>query len=314
MLGRARRSCGATATSSPQREPPEFDAEGRSSALLGATITAVELPTAFPYFAAIAAIVGSGLGAGAPARPAGAVQRLLRAAAARDHRHADVRRPDAPAACSRAGRELPRGAAGRCVLPAGAGGRRVRGRCSGVTGLGRRAPRARFLRRLAAIHPASGATGAARAASAAAICLRRDGDDRAARPASFDPATCSGCSTAATRSCATRSARSSPGPSSSRSIALPTAEYRERVLEWARTLAEEGLTAPGFPRSSAARATRAPTSRRSRRSPSATSRCWSSSASSSACGAARSSSSAPRATTSATCARSPRSSCPAASR
>lgn len=36
--------------------------ERRSSALLGATITAVELPTAFPYFAAIAAIVGSGFG------------------------------------------------------------------------------------------------------------------------------------------------------------------------------------------------------------------------------------------------------------
>jgi cytochrome c biogenesis protein CcdA len=34
----------------------------RSSILLGATITAVELPTAFPYFAAIAAVVGSGLG------------------------------------------------------------------------------------------------------------------------------------------------------------------------------------------------------------------------------------------------------------
>jgi cytochrome c biogenesis protein CcdA len=32
----------------------------RSSALLGATITAIELPTAFPYFGAIAAIVGSG--------------------------------------------------------------------------------------------------------------------------------------------------------------------------------------------------------------------------------------------------------------
>jgi cytochrome c biogenesis protein CcdA len=32
----------------------------RSSALLGATISAVELPTAFPYFAAIAAITGSG--------------------------------------------------------------------------------------------------------------------------------------------------------------------------------------------------------------------------------------------------------------
>ncbi len=36
--------------------------ERRSSALLGATITAVELPTAFPYFAAIAAIVGSDFG------------------------------------------------------------------------------------------------------------------------------------------------------------------------------------------------------------------------------------------------------------
>ncbi|HWF33927.1 MAG TPA: GAP family protein [Solirubrobacteraceae bacterium] len=33
----------------------------RSSAILGATITAVELPTAFPYFAAIAAVVGSGI-------------------------------------------------------------------------------------------------------------------------------------------------------------------------------------------------------------------------------------------------------------
>jgi acyl-CoA oxidase len=31
-------------------------------------------------------------------------------------------------------------------------------------------------------------------------------------------------------------------------IALPTDEYRERVLEWARQLADEGLTAPGFPR------------------------------------------------------------------
>jgi cytochrome c biogenesis protein CcdA len=44
-----------------QHEPPEVRAEGRSSAILGATITAVELPTAFPYFAVIAAIVGSGL-------------------------------------------------------------------------------------------------------------------------------------------------------------------------------------------------------------------------------------------------------------
>jgi acyl-CoA oxidase len=30
-------------------------------------------------------------------------------------------------------------------------------------------------------------------------------------------------------------------------IALPTGEYRQRVLEWAKQLAREGLTAPGFP-------------------------------------------------------------------
>ncbi len=43
------------------RALPTGDPHGRSGAILGATITAVELPTAFPYFAAIAAIVGSGL-------------------------------------------------------------------------------------------------------------------------------------------------------------------------------------------------------------------------------------------------------------
>ncbi len=44
------------------RDPPDFDPHGRSSWVLGASITALELPTAFPYFAAIAAIVGAGLG------------------------------------------------------------------------------------------------------------------------------------------------------------------------------------------------------------------------------------------------------------
>jgi len=43
------------------RRMPVPASQGKSSAILGATITAVELPTAFPYFAAIAAIVGSGL-------------------------------------------------------------------------------------------------------------------------------------------------------------------------------------------------------------------------------------------------------------
>jgi cytochrome c biogenesis protein CcdA len=46
-----------------KRKLPEARTEGgRSSLVLGATITAVELPTAFPYFAAIAAVVGSGYG------------------------------------------------------------------------------------------------------------------------------------------------------------------------------------------------------------------------------------------------------------
>jgi cytochrome c biogenesis protein CcdA len=45
-----------------EREVPTPKPGGRSSVWLGAAITAVELPTAFPYFAAIAAIVGSGLG------------------------------------------------------------------------------------------------------------------------------------------------------------------------------------------------------------------------------------------------------------
>lgn len=41
---------------------PEFTGDGRASWVLGASITAVELPTAFPYFGALAAIVGSGEG------------------------------------------------------------------------------------------------------------------------------------------------------------------------------------------------------------------------------------------------------------
>lgn len=43
-----------------QRELPAARSRGSSALLLGVTITVVELPTAFPYFAAIAAIVGSG--------------------------------------------------------------------------------------------------------------------------------------------------------------------------------------------------------------------------------------------------------------
>jgi cytochrome c biogenesis protein CcdA len=47
-----------------RRELPTPSAGGKSSLLLGLTIGVVEFPTAFPYFAAIAAIVGSGYGLG----------------------------------------------------------------------------------------------------------------------------------------------------------------------------------------------------------------------------------------------------------
>jgi cytochrome c biogenesis protein CcdA len=45
-----------------RRELPSPSPEGKSALLLGLTIGAVELPTAFPYFAVIAAVVGSGFG------------------------------------------------------------------------------------------------------------------------------------------------------------------------------------------------------------------------------------------------------------
>jgi cytochrome c biogenesis protein CcdA len=44
-----------------QRQLPTFSSRGRASWLLGASIMAVELPTAFPYFGALAAVMGSDL-------------------------------------------------------------------------------------------------------------------------------------------------------------------------------------------------------------------------------------------------------------
>ncbi len=44
------------------RSLPQVDPHGRSSSFLGATISLVEFPTAFPYFAVIAAVVASGVG------------------------------------------------------------------------------------------------------------------------------------------------------------------------------------------------------------------------------------------------------------
>jgi cytochrome c biogenesis protein CcdA len=43
-------------------QPGRARIAARNPAIMGATLAVVELPTAFPYFAAIAAIVGSGLG------------------------------------------------------------------------------------------------------------------------------------------------------------------------------------------------------------------------------------------------------------
>jgi cytochrome c biogenesis protein CcdA len=45
-----------------RRELPSPSPDGKSALWLGITIGAIELPTAFPYFAVIAAVVGSGFG------------------------------------------------------------------------------------------------------------------------------------------------------------------------------------------------------------------------------------------------------------
>jgi cytochrome c biogenesis protein CcdA len=47
-----------------EKQLPVMPTGGRAGWLLGATITAVELPTAFPYFGALAAIMGSTVGFG----------------------------------------------------------------------------------------------------------------------------------------------------------------------------------------------------------------------------------------------------------
>jgi cytochrome c biogenesis protein CcdA len=47
-----------------RRRLPEPSRGGRAAAILGATLALVEMPTAFPYFAVVAAIVGSGVGPG----------------------------------------------------------------------------------------------------------------------------------------------------------------------------------------------------------------------------------------------------------
>jgi cytochrome c biogenesis protein CcdA len=57
LLWRHRVSLGA-------KRLPEVKSDGHAAWILGASITAAELPTAFPYFGAVAAIVGSGYGFG----------------------------------------------------------------------------------------------------------------------------------------------------------------------------------------------------------------------------------------------------------
>jgi cytochrome c biogenesis protein CcdA len=53
---------GPRAATEPEGQSELKRAEGRGAGAVGATLAAIELPTAFPYFAAIAAIVGSGVG------------------------------------------------------------------------------------------------------------------------------------------------------------------------------------------------------------------------------------------------------------
>jgi cytochrome c biogenesis protein CcdA len=61
VLWRRRERIGQRVEGPPTRSGRAFSGAARRPVLLAATLSAVELPTAFPYFAAIAAIVGSGL-------------------------------------------------------------------------------------------------------------------------------------------------------------------------------------------------------------------------------------------------------------
>ena len=79
-VGRGRAAVASTAIDWQTESSPRSIPKGKSSAILGATIRAVELPTAFPYFAAIAAIVGSGLDPAKQFFLLRGVQRLLRRA------------------------------------------------------------------------------------------------------------------------------------------------------------------------------------------------------------------------------------------
>ena len=101
-----RRSCGATARAWPRRTPRRSSPRRKSSAILGATITAVELPTAFPYFAVIAAVVGADVDMAADRLLLVVFNALLHRPAARHPGHADVRRaqrapPAQPGAAAR---------------------------------------------------------------------------------------------------------------------------------------------------------------------------------------------------------------------
>ena len=82
-------------------------------------------------------------------------------------------------------------------------------------------------------------------------------------------------------------------------IGLPTAEYRERVFEWIKAVADEGGTALGFPVEYGGAGDPGANVASFETLALADFRCWSRSAFSSAYGEARSSSSAPSPTTTA---------------
>jgi cytochrome c biogenesis protein CcdA len=62
VLWRKRNALGSAEPETHRPATHRFEQRASRSAILGATITAVELPTAFPYFAAIAVVVSSPLG------------------------------------------------------------------------------------------------------------------------------------------------------------------------------------------------------------------------------------------------------------
>ena len=258
MIGGAR-CCGAIGgTLRAARAARHRPRRAGRAALLGATITAVELPTAFPV-----------LRRDRGDRRLRARARCASCSCCCCSTSASCCRCSGSSACSRSPATRSERDAGQRP---GTSSAPLAGACSPASRCVARAVRGDARRdrlRRPATAPRHGVFTTLRGYRCPCIPERARADtyDRARwrrpsrTPRAFRQGRFSGCSTGATPTCAGRIPRCSARPEFAPPIAIPTAEYREQVLEWMQTLADEGLTAPGLSRSSsAARTIRARTS------------------------------------------------------